>query len=261
MITHPHSRSGEPNWSSVTSSSTPPPWAHKVSWERADILKPSTYSPLLKNADYVVHSMGILLEADYKGVISGKESPISGLQRAFSATKAGSQNPLTKKREDDLQSLEKDGQLTYELMNRDSAITLAREAYAEKVPAFAYISAAGGAPVLPRRYIDTKREAESTIASEFPNMRSVFLRPPFLYDSSRAFTMPLAVMVGAGAIFNSVTGGIFGSLMGAAGAKPLKADLVAEAVVEALNDDTTKGPVELMEIEELAQKGWRKGML
>merc|ERR1712225_209241 len=71
------SRSGEPTWSSVTASSTPPPWAHKVTWERADILRPKTYAPLLKNADYVVHSMGILLEADYKGVISGKESPIN----------------------------------------------------------------------------------------------------------------------------------------------------------------------------------------
>jgi hypothetical protein len=255
-----HSRSGEPTWSSVTASSTPPPWAHRVTWERADILKPSTYSPLLKNADYVIHSMGILLEADYKGVISGKESPISGLQRAFSATKAGSQNPLTRKSDEDLKPQEKDGQLTYELMNRDSAITLAQEANREKVPAFAYISAAGGAPVLPRRYIETKRQAESTISSEFPTMRSVFIRSPFLYDSSRAFTVPMAAMTGIGALFNSVTGGIFGGFMGAAGVKPMKADLVADAVVEALSDGSVKGPVETAEIEELAQKAWRKGM-
>ena len=38
--------------------------------------------------------------------------------------------------------------------------------------------------------------------------------------------------------------------MGAGGAKPLKADLVAEAVVEALSDDAVKGPVEVKEIEE-----------
>ena len=37
--------------------------------------------------------------------------------------------------------------------------------------------------------------------------------------------------------------------------------MVADAVVEALGDETTKGPVELKEIEELAQKAWRKGML
>jgi uncharacterized protein YbjT (DUF2867 family) len=245
----------------VTASSTPPPWAHKVTWERADILKPSTYAPLLKHADYVVHSMGILLEADYKGVISGKESPIAGLRRAFSSTKGGSQNPLTRKADEDLKPQEKDGQLTYELMNRDSAITLAQEANKEKVSAFAYISAAGGAPVLPARYIETKRQAESTISSEYPTMRGVFIRPPFLYDSSRSFTVPLAALTGMGAVFNSVTGGIFGGIMGAAGAKPLKADLVAEAIVEALSDETVKGLVEVKEIEELAHKAWRKGML
>ncbi|RDW59833.1 NAD(P)-binding protein-9 [Coleophoma cylindrospora] len=255
------SRSGEPTWSSVTSSPTPPSWAHKVTWERADILKPNTYSPLLKDADYVVHSMGILLEADYKGVVSGKESPLTGLKRAFSSTKAGSQNPLTRAKGEDLKPQEKDGQLTYELMNRDSAIALAREAAEHQVPAFVYISAAGGAPVLPARYITTKREAESTIASEFPRMRSAFVRPGFLYDSSRAFTMPLAAMTGLGAVFNSVTGGMFGGIMGAAGTKPLKADVVADAVVEALSDENVKGPIEIQEIEELAQKAWRKGML
>lgn len=205
--------------------------------------------------------MGILLEADYKGVLSGKESPISGLSRAFSATKGGSQNPLTRGKDEELKPQEKDGQLTYELMNRDSAITLAKEANAEKVSTFLYISAAGGAPVLPKRYISTKREAESTIASEFPAMRSIFIRPGFLYDTSRAFTVPLAAMTGAGALFNSITGGVFGGIMGAAGSKPLKADLVADAVVEALDDGTTKGPVETQEIEQLAEKAWRKGML
>lgn len=255
------SRSGEPTWSSVSSSPTPPAWSHKVTWERADILKPSTYAPLLKSADYVVHSMGILLEADYKGVISGRESPISGLSRAFSSSKAGSQNPLTRQPGEDLHSQERDGQITYELMNRDSAITLASESYKENVPAFAYISAAGGAPVLPQRYIDTKRAAESTIASEFPKMRSVFIRPGMLYDSSRKITMPLAAATGLGAAFNGLTGGMFGGIMGAAGVKPLKADVVAEAVVEALSEDSVKGPVEVKEIEELAEKAWRKGML
>ena len=118
------SRSGEPTWSAVTSSSTPPPWSTSVQWSKADILKPESYKPLLKDADAVVHSMGILLEADYKGVISGKESIRSGLARAFSATKAGSQNPLERKEGEELKPQEKDGQFTYELMNRDSGMSL-----------------------------------------------------------------------------------------------------------------------------------------
>ena len=75
---------------------------------------------MLKDADAVIHSMGILLEADYKGVLTGKESIWAGLSRAFSATKGGSQNPLERKEGEELRPQEKDGQLTYELMNRDS---------------------------------------------------------------------------------------------------------------------------------------------
>jgi hypothetical protein len=104
----------------VSASPNAPPWSTSVSWKTADVLKPSTYQPLLKEADAVVHSMGILLEADYKGVLQGKESIVSGLQRAFSSTKGGSQNPLERQPGEDLQPQEKDGQLTYELMNRDS---------------------------------------------------------------------------------------------------------------------------------------------
>ena len=114
------SRSGAPNWSAITSSSTPPAWSTSVAWEKADILKPSTYQNHLENADAVVHSMGILLEADYKGVLQGRESLFSGLARAFSATKGGSQNPLERSPGEELRPQESDGQLTYELMNRDS---------------------------------------------------------------------------------------------------------------------------------------------
>lgn len=206
--------------------------------------------------------MGILLEADYKGVVSGKESPISGLQRAFSKTKmGGNANPLDKKPGEGIEAGEKDGQLTYELMNRDSAITLAKEAAHANVSSFCYISAAAGAPILPQRYITTKRDAESTISTSFPKMRSIFIRPGFLYDSSRGFTMPMAAVTYGGYLANSLTGGNLTWLMGAGGSKPLRADLVAEAVVEGLDDKDVKGPVEVKEIEELANRAWRRGML
>ncbi|KAI7927673.1 NAD dependent epimerase/dehydratase [Pyricularia oryzae] len=235
---------GEPHWASVGPTASPPPWAHQVSWERADIFQPEAWAPLVKGADYVVHSMGILLEADYKGAISGRENPVQGLKKAFAA------KPPSDPR-----------QLTYEMMNRDSAITLAREASKANVGAFAYISAAGNAPVLPARYLSTKREAESTIASEFPRMRSVFIRAPFLYDTSRLFTVPMAALTGLGTLFNRTTGGVFGNFLGAAAIKPLKAEDVAAAVIEALSEEDVRGPIEVAEIEELANKGWRKGML
>ena len=268
-----HSRSGEPKWQHVTSSPTRPSWAHDVSWERADIFRPAQYASLLRGADFVIHSMGILLEADYKGVLSGRESPLRGLQKAFSPSKgARSPNPLQREREREREERGFDeeepkpppygpAQLTYEMMNRDSAILLAKEAARAHVGTFGYISAADGAPVLPSRYITTKREAERVIDEEFPGIRSLFFRAPIMYDSSRPLTIPLAAMTTAGSLVNGMTGGMLSGFMGSAVVKPLKADLVADAVVEALEDEEVKGPVNVEQMEDLAVKSWRKTML
>lgn len=239
-----------------------------MSWIKADILKPTTYRQHLEGTNAVVHTMGILLEADYKGVVSGKESPISGLRRAFSSTKKGSaKNPLEKGEENDNSDEgigigEEDGQITYELMNRDSALSLAVEAQAKDVETYAYISAAAGAPMLPARYITTKREAESLISSNFPRMRSLFFRPGLLYDSSRAFTMPImaAGMIGHTANEWLFRGGLT-RFLGASVEKPIKADLLAEAVVEGIAEEEVRGVQQTKQIEALAAKAWRKGML
>ncbi|PHH85088.1 hypothetical protein CDD83_913 [Cordyceps sp. RAO-2017] len=256
------SRSGMPRWDTVTSSPDPPPWSHQVSWESADMLRPATYAPLLRRADCVVHSMGILLEADYKGVVSGREPPLAALRTMFAASSAGrGANPLDRAAGEDIRPADPKLQLSYEVMNRDSAVALARHAADEGVAAFGYVSACAGAPGMPPRYISTKREAERAIADHFPRMRALFFRPPFMYDPSRKLTMGLAALVGAGTVFNSLTGRYLDAFMGAAGTKPLKVDLVAEAVVEALDDDAVRGPVEVPQIEELAAKAWRKTML
>ncbi|RDA92989.1 hypothetical protein CP533_5522 [Ophiocordyceps camponoti-saundersi (nom. inval.)] len=248
------SRSGKPNWPTVIGSPEPPSWAHQVSWERADILRPATYAPLLKGASGVVHSMGILLEADYKDVVSGKESPLTALGKLVSSTPAAGRgvNPLDKKPGEDIKPPDAKTQLSYEVMNRDSAVALARHSAEADVGAFCYVSACAGAPILPSRYISTKREAEAVIAESFPRMRSVFVRPPFMYDASRKVTLGLAAMVGAGACFNTLTGSIFNNLMGAAGTRPLQVDMVAEAVVEALGDEAVRGPVDVPQIMHLA---------
>ena len=191
--------------------------------------------------------MGILLEADYKGVISGRENPITGLRRVFL------QSPQA--------AAQRNDQLTYEKMNRDSAVNLASEASAKGVESFVYVSAAGGAPVLPARYITTKREAEAAIQNDYPAMRSLFVRASFLYDSSRMFTLPMAAATGLGALFNSVTGGVLAGFLGAGGVKPLKAEDVARAIVEGIEDEQVKGVLEVPAIEDLATKGWRREML
>lgn len=82
-----------------------------------------------------------------------------------------------------------------------------------------------------------------------------------MYDSSRPFTMPIAVLGNVASMMNGVVGGRLTWLMGAGGVKPLKADAVGEAVVEALEDEEVKGAVEVPMIETLATRAWRKNML
>lgn len=250
-----------------------------MEWTRADLLKPESYKPFLKDANVVVHSMGILLEADYKGVVQGREPIFSGLQRAFSSSKLGSQNPLQRREGEALEPKESDRQLTYELMNRDSglymaapsnltctsadthiAIALAQESSSEHVPTFVYISAAGGAPILPSRYITTKRDAEATISSKLPDLRSIFMRPAFMYDSSRKFTLPIALGGFIGTEVNALLGNRL-QFLGSMVDKPLQVDVVGEAVVEAMEDESTSGAVGTKQIEALATRAWRKSML
>lgn len=66
--------------------------------------------------------MGILLEADYKGVLQGKESIISGLQRAFRPRDSSDRNPLEREIGESLPSAGNSGDLTYEQVNRDSGL-------------------------------------------------------------------------------------------------------------------------------------------
>jgi hypothetical protein len=114
--------------------------------------------------------------------------------------------------------------------------------------------------VIPSRYLTTKRVAESTIAAHFSPLRGVFLRPGLIYDQSRAFTMPLALATRVSSATNDLVGGVLTPLMGAAAFKPLAADAVADAVVESIDDLSIKGPIEVKEIGDLAQRAWRKNM-
>lgn len=144
--------------------------------------------------------------------------------------------------------------------NPKKAIALAQESLNDHVPTFVYISAAGGAPILPSRYITTKRDAEATISSKLSDLRSIFMRPAFMYDSSRKFTLPIALGGFLGSEFNNLLGNRL-QFLGSMVEKPLQVDLVGEAVVEAMEDEATRGAVGTKQIETLATKAWRKSML
>ncbi|KAF3309291.1 hypothetical protein TWF173_011293 [Orbilia oligospora] len=259
------SRSGEPDWQTSSKSGCRPEWAENVTWVSADIFEPATYKPHLADADAVVHSMGLLLEADYKDVLRGKENPISGLRKAFGTTGSAwpkSKNPLEKVPGEETVgtgegSSDTGGrQLTYEKLNRDSALIAAKqfvESSSAPKKTFLYISAAAGFPVLPQRYISTKREAEDLL-SQVPDFRSIFFRPGFMYSSERPFTVPMSYLTRVSSTMNSLTGSIFSGLLGAAGSAPLDVEKVGVAVVHAIEDESTTGPVEVQQIDKLGSR-------
>lgn len=72
-------------------------------------------------------------------------------------------------------------------------------------------------------------------------------------------------IMAAGMVGNTVNEWLFrGGLtrfFGASVEKPLKADLVAEAVVEGIAEEDVSGVQQTRDIEALAAKAWRRGML
>ena len=86
------------------------------------------------------------------------------------------------------------------------------------------------------------------------------MRPPFMYDSSRKFTLPIALGGFVGSQFNGLLGNRL-NFLGSMVDKPFQVETVGEAVVEALDDPSISGPVGPRKIEALATKAWRKSML
>ncbi|SPO29151.1 uncharacterized protein UTRI_06100 [Ustilago trichophora] len=172
-----------------------PAWSSSpnIEWHAADALDPSSYAHLADRATAAVHTVGILLESDYKS----KSSQASPLRNAIAGVAKGwglrlpqsgaDSNPLHDARypSGEVGQTSRGGgaKFSYEHMNRDSAIAVAHtflsslrhrslhpaEGSTSTSPPrpapFIYISAEDlFRPVVDARYIRTKRQAESAIA-------------------------------------------------------------------------------------------------
>lgn len=158
-----------------------PAWSasKQVTWKSADALRPETYEEVAQSCDAVVHTVGIILEAQYKG--SKGSNPVE-IWRALKdgwGMGNGQANPLRK------DTTPSSTSPTYEMMNRDTALAVARTFSSTRtlggLSPLVYISAEDiFRPIISSRYIETKRQAEkgiSEIATESDTIRPVFLRP------------------------------------------------------------------------------------
>ncbi|QBM89704.1 NAD dependent epimerase/dehydratase family protein [Metschnikowia aff. pulcherrima] len=179
---------------SVTSLSrsgrSPPPlthadnsWISKVKWEKADLLDPESYKQHIEGKLAVVHSVGILFEnSDYKKSINLNFNFLNDVQKLANSLKGA--NPMTR-----------GPKSTYAAIQRDLAVLLAdtfldshtQDNDHSQLPSFVYISADGKPPIIPGEYITTKREAEFELSCK-KNLRTIFMRPSFMYDSNEPVT-------------------------------------------------------------------------
>ncbi|CAD6565326.1 MAG: hypothetical protein CYPHOPRED_005370 [Cyphobasidiales sp. Tagirdzhanova-0007] len=189
------SRNGEPSYPSRTK----PAWAEKVEWIRGSAFDDAALRSLMPSVTAVVHTLGILLETDYKsgGLSSLALGVAKGLQENYQSYRRHA-NPLAVQTDSPART-----EGAYEKINRDSAEAVLR-AYlatkpthlaalggikaAQRASPFVYISAEDTfRPFVPERYILTKREAENRIQRLSETARSMLQASHEGHDENNDF--------------------------------------------------------------------------
>ncbi|CAO3670233.1 unnamed protein product [Rhizopus stolonifer] len=238
------SRKGEP---SVFQQKGKPEWAEKVQWASGNSLEPESYKEILSGVTDVVHSVGILLERDYKSLAQSQSlcEVVDKLPGVFLNDHG---NPLDSKFENTIRP-------TYEMMNRDTAISVANEvAKLPSIKSFVYISASQALPFIDPRYYTTKREAEVHLFRK-ENFKTIALRPGLMYDITRP---ALAPVVDALKFVNTITKPFRKDIASLPGGRvittpPLGTEQVARAVIASI-EASEHGIFDVDDIERLSYK-------
>ena len=170
----------------------------------------------------------------------------------------------------------------YEVINRDTMVSVARAAQqfagakdnaedaaaapsvADKVP-FVFVSAFAAPPLVDPRYLSSKREAEEYLFS-CAGLRPVVFRPGFIYSEERDWSMALAGLLSLSSKANrGPLAGISGLLrnvlppldasgidMQFAAHPPMRVEMLADAIVQSVRDDSCFGIVEGNDIQNQA---------
>ncbi|WWC67065.1 uncharacterized protein I206_100972 [Kwoniella pini CBS 10737] len=174
-----------------------PSWVEKVNWKKGNAFEPETYKNLIKEKESIIHTLGILLEnSNYKQSLK-KGNLFELFSNVLLSNEKEKNNPLLS-----LKNEKNENQLGYEGINKNSALKVLDTFLSEpfslnlnqpKQKQFIYISAADAfKPLIPSKYIETKREAEFEIIRKCElynnkeslnkgNIKPILIRPGLMY--------------------------------------------------------------------------------
>jgi len=205
----------------------------QVTWVKGNALDKSTVDSLVKDADAIVHAMGLLFDIK------------SGLTQLNLITSASRSKP--------------DQDSTYDNITRQTAqnvldsIKTQKSIGAKNIP-FAFISAAeagwpevkygenveAAAPDWLKRYLVAKRNVELMMDANKSTIRPIIFRPSLIWNWAKIDVLPIIP------IFN---------LANALGVpfvdKTVRVETLAQAIVEGIKDDTIRGVQRFPQIEKL----------
>ncbi|KAG7663333.1 uncharacterized protein J8A68_003165 [[Candida] subhashii] len=216
------------------------PWIKKVEWERADIFNSDSYVNKLKDFNTIVYSIGILFEnQSYKKTMNTNFNFLNDIQHL--ANSINGANPM-----------KKDGNSTYEAIQRDAAVLLADKFVQEKPDPprnFVYISADSCPPLVPSGYLSTKREAEFELSCK-EGLRGIFMRPGIMYDETHEGALTTRdVFLRALKLGIATKETVLGKKFAAELVRPvMSTEQVAKTLFDKLEEPDFKGPVSAEEI-------------
>lgn len=136
--------------------------------------------------------------------------------------------------------------VTFDRVNAESALIAAEEAAQADAEAFVYLSVRDKPPFVSEDFLAAKRRAEREIPRQFPDLRTVSLRPNLVYGPRRWGSTTIA------AVFNHLPGDVMGSFA-SRDERPLPVELVAAAAVQAATTPTLEGPLLIPEIADIGR--------
>ncbi len=136
--------------------------------------------------------------------------------------------------------------VTFDRVNAESALLVAEEALEKNVDSFVYLSVRDKPPFVSPRFLTAKRRAEQELPEQFPDLRTVVLRPNLVFGDRQRGSATLA------SVLHQLPAGMLGGYTEPNG-RPLPVELVAAAAVHAATTPTLEGPLSVPQIEDLGR--------